>query len=310
MKHITAVIPCYNEESSVEAVIQGFPRERIASLGYALEVLVVDNNSSDRTASVASSAGARVIFEPRRGKGHALRRAFSELPDSTDFVVMLDGDNSYRAAEVLRLVEPLECGFAHVILGSRMYGRLGTGSMTGLNHFGNRLYSGMVRTIYSLPVTDVLTGYVAWRADVVRSLQPHLTSPGFAIEMEMITKMAKLGYSMYCVPVSYEQRLGKSSLSPVRDGAKILASLTSSLNWTPSTAVAGLASTRSMPEHRTRRRLTRVAHGSWPALVPSWAPLAVQGAVGRPRAQRLDLGPKEQPALLAPQQPGQGWTLP
>ena len=111
----------------------------------------------------------------------------------TDYVVMLDGDNTYQPKEVLRLIELLHSGFYDVALGSRMGGRISEGSMAGFNQAGNWIFSHLVRYFYRVNVTDVLTGYFAWKREVVERLRPHLVSKGFAIEMEMITKMGTVG---------------------------------------------------------------------------------------------------------------------
>lgn len=233
MKKVTVLIPCYNEAAGIGRVIQNLPRTRLTAAGYALDVLVVDNNSTDNTAEVARQAGARVIHEPKRGKGNAIKTGFYSLCDDTDFVVMMDGDNTYRSEEILRLIEPIDSGFGEVILGSRMYGEISAGSMPRLNRWGNRIYSGMVRSAYGVPVTDVLTGYYAWSVDAIKGLRPHLKSSGFSIEMEMITKMAHLGYKIYSVPISYDSRQGSSNLSPIRDGYRIMRVYVQNLSWKP-----------------------------------------------------------------------------
>lgn len=233
MKKITALIPCYNEADAIAELIAAFPRQRLRDAGYVLDILVVDNNSKDNTAEIARAAGARVITEHKQGKGHAVRTGFYNIAADTDYVVMLDGDNTYRPEELLRLVEPLESGFAKVIVGSRMHGRIQEGSMRALNHFGNRVYSRLVRSIYGVMVSDTLTGYFAWTREVVETLRPHLHSAGFTIEMEMVTKMARLGYDIYSVPVTYHNRSGASSLHPFRDGALILREYFRNLHWKP-----------------------------------------------------------------------------
>jgi glycosyltransferase involved in cell wall biosynthesis len=233
MKKITVVIPCYNEEEGIEAVIKGFPRERMRAQGYDLEILVVDNNSKDRTAEVAAAAGATVVHEPKQGKGNAIRTAFYSISEDTDYVVMLDGDDTYKSDEILRLVEPLDSGFCEVVIGSRMGGKMRAGSMKGFNRLGNWGFSFMVRTSYKVNVTDTLTGYFAWKRNVIVGLRQHLRSSGFAIEMEMITKMARMGYEIYSVPITYAPRLGESALRPIADGARILREFTNQLRWRP-----------------------------------------------------------------------------
>lgn len=232
-KKVTAIIPCYNEASGIANVVQAFPVEHMARQGFELEVLVIDNNSTDGTAKVAAAAGARVIHEPKKGKGNAVRTGFASISADTDYVIMLDGDDTYRPDEVMRLIEPLDSGFCEVVIGSRLGGRMSEGSMKAFNRLGNWVYSHLVRYSFRVNVTDVLTGYFAWTKNVVDDLRPHLVSDGFAIEMEMITKMARLGHEIYSVPISYHARSGDSNLRPLHDGARILFIYLRSLGWKP-----------------------------------------------------------------------------
>lgn len=232
-KKITVLIPCLNEEAGIATVISSIPLQKLSRNGFCCEALVIDNNSSDNTAMVARAAGARVVTETRKGKGYAIRTGFQSISGDTDYVVMIDGDNTYRPEEILRLIELLESKFCTVVLGSRLYGKIAPGSMYALNKFGNHLYSLLVRMLYGVKVTDALSGFYAWNYQAVLNLKPHLTSSGFTIEMEMITKMAKLGEEIYTVPVSYNARLGESNLNPFKDGARILAVLLKNLFWQP-----------------------------------------------------------------------------
>lgn len=238
LQKIAVVIPCFNEEAGIASVIRGFDRHDLRRNGYLLDIIVVDNNSSDNTATVAHSAGARVISEPLKGKGNALRTGFSGITDDTAYVVMLDGDDTYNPKEIIRMIEPLRNNFCDVIIGSRLGGKMHDNSMHTFNRFGNWLYTMLVRQFYRASVTDVLTGYFAWKKAVIEELAPHLQSPGFAIEMEMITKMARLGYEIYSVPISYHPRSGESNLHPIRDGYRILKMFIKNLRWDPETPIS------------------------------------------------------------------------
>ena len=233
MKTITVMIPCYNEEKGVPKVIKKIPKQELKRLGYKVDVLVVDNNSKDKTTQVAKKAGARVVFEGKQGKGNAIKTGFKSLKKDTKYIVMLDGDDTYRAQEMVRLVEPLDSNFCDVVIGSRLNGKIRKGSMTRFNRAGNWLFSFLVRNFYHGNVTDVCTGYFAWKRPVVNKLAKHLESEGFSVEMEMLTKMAKMNYSIYAVPISYDARAGQSSLSPIGDGSKILYTWAKNLNWKP-----------------------------------------------------------------------------
>jgi glycosyltransferase involved in cell wall biosynthesis len=231
MKKITVMIPCYNEEKGIGQVIEGIPRERLNALGYTVDVIVVNNNSSDKTVEVAASKGARIVNESRQGKGFAINTGFRNIAHDTDIVVMLDGDNSYLSREMVRMIEPLDSDFCDVVVGTRLGGRIDDNSMTYFNRVGNWFFTFLVRVAYSENVTDVCTGYFAWKKSVVDEVANCLESNGFSIEMDMVTKMAKMGYEIYSVPISYSVREGTSSLRPFKDGSVIVYTWLRNLFW-------------------------------------------------------------------------------
>ena len=162
---------------------------------------------------------------------------------------MIDGDDTYKSSEILRLIEPLESGFCDAVLGSRLAGKMNAGAMRGFNRFGNWIFSVLVRTVYKANVTDTLTGFIAWRSEVVRALRNHITSTGFAIEMEMITKQSRLGFSSFSVPITYAPRVGDSCLRPVRDGLRILTMFARQLFWRPRPKKVAFVSDAVYPFH-------------------------------------------------------------
>jgi dolichol-phosphate mannosyltransferase len=257
MKKITVLIPCYNEADSISALIHGFPKDKLQRYGFELDILVVDNNSSDDTALRALAAGARVITEKRQGKGYAIKTGFYNIADDTAYVAMLDGDGTYKPEELFRLIEPIDAGFCKVIIGSRMHGQIKKGSMKRLNKFGNIMYSSLVRYAFKVTVTDVLTGYYAWSREVIEELRPHIVSKGFAIEMEMITKMARLGYEVYSVPISYDPRIGDSSLNPIADGTRILRMYLRNLRWKPTEPALSIMTPKAEEAIKYRKYLLR-----------------------------------------------------
>ncbi|HEX6462477.1 MAG TPA: glycosyltransferase [Candidatus Saccharimonadales bacterium] len=232
-KKIAIVIPCYNEAKSIAHVIERFSRAQLNRRHLQCYFYVVDNNSTDDTAHQAKQAGAQVISESRKGKGFALRAGFRAVAADIDFVVMLDGDDTYSPEEVVRMIEPLQNDFCDVVVGSRLGGRIQTAAMPPFNRFGNWLFTNAVRVLYRANVTDVLSGYFAWKKETLDSLYPHLKSEGFAIEMEMITKMARMGHRLTSVPISYHPRAGDSHLRPIHDGVRILKMLLKNLAWSP-----------------------------------------------------------------------------
>lgn len=209
---ITILIPCYNEEQGIAKVISNIPHRTLDKYGFETQVVVIDNNSSDRTREVAESQGAQVIFEHAKGKGNAMRKAFNSIDSDTSYVVMLDGDNTYDASEMLRLIEPLTSGFCDVVVGSRLDGKVTKDAFKAQNRVANWVYTSLVRCCYGTNITDVLSGYFAWRRDVIVDMRDHLKSDGFSIEMEMIAKLIKLHYSIYSVPITYNVREGETKL--------------------------------------------------------------------------------------------------
>lgn len=228
---VAVVIPCHNEAESIKTVIDRLPRNALHEQGMSLHVFVVDNNSSDNTAKIAKKAGATVITETNKGKGNAMRTGFRSLPDDMDYVVMLDGDDTYNPDEIIRMLEPLRTDFCDVVVGSRLDGRIQPGAMTGFNYVGNKIFTLGVRILYGANISDVLTGYFAWKKPALDALTPHVTSSGFGIEMEMITRLARLGKRMVSVPISYHPRSGRSNLHPIRDGFRILSVFLKNRIW-------------------------------------------------------------------------------
>ncbi|MHB8277207.1 MAG: glycosyltransferase family 2 protein [Candidatus Humimicrobiaceae bacterium] len=233
MKKITILIPCYNEEEGIGKVIDGVPNEKLAHLGYQTEIIVINNNSNDRTSKIVREKGTRVVLERKQGKGNAIKAGFRSISKDTDYVVMLDGDNTYKSKEIPRLIEPLENNFCDIVIGSRLEGKLNGASLSLSHRLANWCFTFLVRRFYLVNITDTCTGYFAWKKKVIDELIPHLKSDGFAIETEMITKMAKLGYKIFSVPITYDIREGNSKLSPHLDGIKIIWMLIKNLMWSP-----------------------------------------------------------------------------
>lgn len=233
MKRILVLIPCHNEEDGLGAVLKSIPLKKLKRLGYRTSVLVIDNNSTDRTAEIATEYGAKVIVEKKKGKGNAIKLGFESIPENTDYVVMMDGDDTYKGSEIPRLIEPLASNFADVIVGSRLGGRMNDGSFKFQNRVVNWGYAFLVRQFYGANITDVLSGFMAWKREALNGLKLHLETDGFAIEMEMITKMVKLKYEIYSVPITYDVRQGESKISSLKDGLRILRMFFANLNWSP-----------------------------------------------------------------------------
>ena len=146
---------------------------------------------------------------------------------------MLDGDDTYKSYEILRMIEPLDAGFCDVIIGSRLEGRMNGHAMSFSHRLANWFFTFLARNFYGANVTDTCTGYFAWTRKAIVTLNGYLESSGFAIEAEMITKMAKLKQKVYSVPITYDPRKGESKLTPLGDGLRITNMLLKNIWWKP-----------------------------------------------------------------------------
>lgn len=232
-KKVTILIPCHNEQDGIGKVIDSIPYPVLQRLGFRTEIIVIDNNSTDKTAKIAAAKKATVIRETKKGKGNAILTGFNTISNDTTHIVMLDGDNTYKSNEILRLLEPLINNFCDVVIGSRLGGKIRRNSLKFQNRIVNWTYTFMVRHFYRANITDVLSGYFAWKKSVIDKLKPHLKSQGFEIEMEMITKMKKLGFEMYSVPITYDKRIGHTKIQAITDGLRILKTFSQNLAWSP-----------------------------------------------------------------------------
>ena len=213
---VCVILPALDEELTVGKVIDEIPRKALEREGYQVDILVVDGNSRDRTRQVAREKGARVIVEPRRGKGRAVRTALGLV--RADFVFMLDADYTYPATYIPDMLRILHQG-CPVVIGSRLRGGREKGAMRRLNLMGNFLLTLLANILYRARISDLCTGYWGIRGEVIPNLS--LSADGFQLEAELFTQLTKKGYSIAEVPTYYRCRQGKAKLSGLKDGIKI-----------------------------------------------------------------------------------------
>lgn len=213
MKHVTFLLPAYNEEQSIGALVENIRRYTKS------KVVVVDNNSKDKTAYVAKKSGASVLQERKQGKGYAIKRGFETI--KSDFIVMLDADSTYDPKDAQKLLKPLMEGKADVVLGSRLLGEREKGSISRFNLVGNHLLSFFASILFS-KVSDVCTGYWAFQRRVIDSfLQEGIDSNGFDLEVEMFSKISNNNFRVLEIPINYKNRLDSPKLNGLNDGIKI-----------------------------------------------------------------------------------------
>lgn len=213
MRHVTFLLPAYNEEQSIGPLVKNIRRYPKS------KVVVVDNNSKDKTAYVAKKSGASVLRERKQGKAHAIKRGFENI--KSDFVVMLDADNTYDPEDAQKLLKPIMEGKADVVLGSRLLGKREKGSISRFNLVGNHLLSFFASILFS-KVSDVCTGYWAFQRKVIESLlQEGIDSDGFDLEVEMFSKISNNNFRVLEIPINYKNRLDSPKLNGFNDGVKI-----------------------------------------------------------------------------------------
>jgi len=174
-------------------------------------IIVADNGSTDRTATVAQEHGAEVVREPERGYGAACLRALDQLKDDPpDIVVFLDGDYSDHPAELPSLIDPISAGDADMVIGSRVRGRQERGALSPQQRVGNAIACTALRLVYGAHYTD-LGPFRAIRWETLQELGMVDRNFGWTVEMQI--KAAKSGVSYREVPVSYRRRIGVSKVS-------------------------------------------------------------------------------------------------
>jgi glycosyltransferase involved in cell wall biosynthesis len=211
---VSFLVPAYNEAATIGEVL-----ERIAQLDLEPQVIVVDDGSTDETAAIAERAGALVIRQANRGKGAAIRVAIPHV--ESEIVVIQDADMEYDPTEVPSLIEPIVRGNADVVFGSRLSGGRPQRAYLFWHLVGNRFLSLLTGVLFNTTLSDMETGYKAFRADVLRSLD--LRQDGFGIEPEITGEVCKRHLRVYELPISYYGRTyAEGKKITWRDGFKAI----------------------------------------------------------------------------------------
>lgn len=213
----TAVlIPCYNEELSIEKVVKDFKKELPEA-----EIYVYDNNSKDKTVEIAEKAGAIVRHEYNQGKGNVVRRMFREV--EADIYVMVDGDDTYPAEEVHKLIKPVAKGQADMVIGDRLSnGTYKKENKRMFHDFGNGLVKRAINKLFRSDLRDIMTGYRVFNKIFVKNMP--VLSPGFEIETEMSLYALDKRFLIKEIPITYRDRKSGSfsKLNTVSDGIKVV----------------------------------------------------------------------------------------
>ena len=218
MEKIAVLVPCYNEELTVEKVVSDFKKELPDA-----DIYVYDNNSKDKTSELALKAGAIVRKETAQGKGNVVRSMFQDI--DADIYVMVDGDDTYPADEVHGLIEAVREG-ADMVIGDRLSnGTYASENKRGFHNLGNNLVRLLINKIFDNDINDIMTGYRAFSKKFVKTNA--IMSPGFQIETELTITTLVYRYKVKEIPITYRDRPkgSESKLNTFSDGFKVLMTL-------------------------------------------------------------------------------------
>ena len=199
---VTFLIPAYNEAATIGEVL-----ERIGALDLDSQIVVVDDGSTDATAAIVEAFAAgrpqvELLRQPNRGKGSAVRLAATRI--TKEIAVIQDADMEYDPSDVIALIAPIERGVADVVYGSRLSGGAPQRAYLFWHLIGNRFLSLLTGVLFNTTLSDMETGYKAFRSEVLRSLR--LTQDDFGIEPEITGEVCRRKLRIYEMPIAYYGR--------------------------------------------------------------------------------------------------------
>lgn len=215
MDKIAVLIPCYNEEKTVQKVVSDFKRVLPEAVVY-----VYNNNSTDRTAELAQKAGAVVRNEYMQGKGNVIRRMFREI--DAQCYIMADGDDTYPAEDAPEMARLVLEQQADMVVGDRLSSTYFTENTRPFHNLGNRLVRGSIQLLFRNNIKDIMTGYRAFSYEFVKTFP--VISKGFEIETEMSIHAVNANMHLENVIIGYRDRPegSVSKLNTYSDGFKVL----------------------------------------------------------------------------------------
>jgi len=207
---ISYIIPAINEEATIGGVI-----DRIREIDPEGEIIVVDSDSSDRTADIASSKGAIVVNESKRGYGYAYKRGFSVAKG--DIICTLDADGTYPPSNVPLLLKALEAG-ADFVCGERLTGATRE-AMIPMHRAGNVILNLLTQILFIVNITDSQSGMWLFRREILSHILPEGTGMEFSEEIKI---RAATQFCYVEIPIRYERRISEKKLRPWKDGIRNL----------------------------------------------------------------------------------------
>lgn len=219
MDKIAVLVPCYNEEQTIEKVITDWKEQLPEAVIY-----VYDNNSRDNTVAIAKRAGAVVRHEYMQGKGNVVRRMFREI--DAEVYIMVDGDDTYPADYGREMVDLVLKKNADMVVGDRLSSTYFQENKRPFHNFGNSIVKAAINFLFKTEIKDIMTGYRAFSFQFAKSFP--ILSKGFEIETEMSIHAVDKNMQVENIVIEYRDRTegSESKLNTYSDGIKVLRTIT------------------------------------------------------------------------------------
>lgn len=219
MDKIAVLVPCYNEEQTIEKVITDWKEQLPEAVIY-----VYDNNSRDNTVAIAKRAGAVVCHEYMQGKGNVVRRMFREI--DAEVYIMVDGDDTYPADYGREMVDLVLKKNADMVVGDRLSSTYFQENKRPFHNFGNSIVKAAINFLFKTEIKDIMTGYRAFSFQFAKSFP--ILSKGFEIETEMSIHAVDKNMQVENIVIEYRDRPegSESKLNTYSDGIKVLRTIT------------------------------------------------------------------------------------
>lgn len=218
MDKIAVLIPCYNEEKTIQKVIADWK----SSLPEA-KIYVYDNNSTDNTVNFAEQRGAIIGYEPKQGKGNVIRRMFREI--DAHCYILVDGDDTYPAESGSEMVNAVLARNIDMVIGDRLTSTYFKENKRAFHNFGNTLVRKIINSLFQTDIRDIMTGCRAMSYQFVKSFP--VLSQGFEIETEMTIHAVERNMSIENIVIAYRDRPegSESKLNTFTDGTKVICTI-------------------------------------------------------------------------------------
>jgi len=220
MKTISIVIPALNEESGIGPVLKEVPINKLMRTGYEVELMVIDNGSTDQTRHIARENGATVIIQPIKGYGNAYKAGFANA--SGEIIATGDADLTYPFADLPDILRKMENENIDFINTNRLKD-INTKVMSKSHMFGNWLLTATTKILFNSPFVDSQSGMWIFKKYIWEEL--NVRSSGMSFSQELKIEAYIRGFKCAEVPIKYRMRAGKEKLNTVRDGIKVMLQL-------------------------------------------------------------------------------------